>query len=220
MFKQRQGQEGQGRPGNREEEEEAATGKKTNRRTARRRNQKNPTPTPTTTPTTPPLNPTHNTDPPTKPKTRGKLNVNYINVGRSQAVTHAAFNQIQNHDILFISEPFIHILPDENPSHPSHPSWRRVTPIQKHTKLIAFTNIRLQSAKGKINRAGTVGTVSIALTNIVGVYLNGKAPIEDLRDDLANITRHGRVVILGDINAHSTTWGAPNNNNRGEEVTN
>jgi len=56
-------------------------------------------------------------------------------------------------------------------------------------------------------------------TNTVGVYLNGKAPIEDLRDDLASITRAGRVAVVGDFNAHSVTWGA-RANSRGEEVVN
>lgn len=38
------------------------------------------------------------------------------------------------------------------------------------------------------------------LTNIVEVYLGGKKPIKNLIDDLQNITRAGRVGIMGDMN--------------------
>jgi len=53
-----------------------------------------------------------------------------------------------------------------------------------HSKVVAYLNIRHRKlSKGSINRAGTIATVTTALTRVVGVYLPGKAPIGDLRDD-------------------------------------
>lgn len=140
-------------------------------------------------------------------------------MGCSQAVTHAALNETQHHDILFIREPFIHKTNREL-ADVSHPAWKRVTPLTAWTKLVAFVNKRVKSVKGSINASGTVGTVTIALTNIVGIYLNGKSAIEDIRDDLLHITRAGRVAVMGDFNAHSTTWGSSRSNPRGKEAVN
>lgn len=75
-------------------------------------------------------------------------------------------------------------------------------------KLVGYLKPRHAThTKGPINRPGTVG-VSIALTRVTGVYLPGKAPTEDLVEDLASIPRAGRAVMLGDFNSHHRLWGA------------
>jgi len=99
---------------------------------------------------------------PTAKKLRASLTAKYINVGCSQAVTHVALNETQNHDVLFIGEPYIHTTDGGGLGHPIHPAWRRVTALSKHSMVVAFVNTKVQGAKDSINKPGTVATVSIA----------------------------------------------------------
>jgi len=130
-----------------------------------------------------------------------------------------ALQEFKAYDILFIGEPALRLDTNNNSlGYPNHPSWRRVTVLDHNTKVAGCVNSRLARAKEFVNRSGTVGVISVALTKVVGVYLPGDAPLEDLIEDVQRILTNGRVVVLGDFNTHSVTWGAPRNNPRGSQL--
>jgi len=159
------------------------------------------------------VSPTIRTTPspsPTTPITRHKpksgLNIGYINIGKSNPITGAVLEGFKTYDILTIGEPALH-LNDFNNTWSCDPAWRRITTIERNTKVVGYVNNRVVRAKGSINRSGTVSVISLAMIKVVGVYLPGDAPLEDLIEDISNIPVNGRVVALADFNSHSVTWG-------------
>lgn len=149
-----------------------------------------PTPSPTSTPTS--------TSAPTLPstfcrhRTRRKLRVSYINADRPDLTTHAALETCKHSHVVWIGEP----QNGQSWGTTNHPAWRRVTPIDRNTKFTGFLNIRHSKlTKGPIRRSGTVGTITLALTRVVGVYLPSKATIQNVEEDIAIIPRVGSVVI-------------------------
>ena len=142
---------------------EAARNRPSRRRENRRKaaDHRDPNSTPS-----PPLTP-HTNNPPNTSKThptristltlrtinncRGNLRVAYCNANHAYINTDTALQVAQHFDILWIGEPHIY---NDPLGCANHPSFRWIIPINTHTKIVGYLNMRYRKlTKGSINRA-------------------------------------------------------------------
>lgn len=62
-----------------------------------------------------------------------------------------------------------------------------MTPSYPNTKIATYLNKRNKIHTARMNKHGTVAYIRLAMTTLVGEYLPGGDPIENLIDDIPNI---------------------------------
>lgn len=109
-------------------------------------------------------------------------------------------------DVVFISEPRIFDIGGTLGTI-NHPAFLRITPIHQRSKVIAYINRRHAKFRHNVNQGRNVVKVTLGITSITGVYMDGKHPANYLVDDLTSICTLNRACILGDFNSHHPAWG-------------